>query len=321
VVLLLGLAWGFGALWFDFPLAGFRHWLAWLLVVAALTALAFVRPRWPVKLEILGVLSLIALWWLTLQPKEDRNWQPDVARTAWAEIHGNDVTLHNVRNFGYRTETDYIQRWETRTVDMSQLAGLDLAITFWGSPWMAHPIASFRFDDAPPVCFSIEVRKVVGQEFSTLASLYRQAQLIYIVADERDVIRLRSNYRHGEDVYLYHTVATPEQARERFLEYLAVLNSLRARPRWYNVITTNCTTSIREQRPVGERMPWDWRILLNGKADEMLYEHRLIATDNLPFGELKDLSLINVRARAADKDPEFWRRIRQGTPGFLEGSY
>jgi len=145
-----------------------------------------------------------------------------------------------------------------------------------------------QFDDAPPVCFSIEVRKVVGQEFSTLASLYRQAQLIYVVADERDVIRLRSNYRHGEAVYLYHTVATPAQARERFLEYLAVLNSLRAGPRWYNVITTNCTTSIREQRAVGERMPWDWRIFLNGKADEMLYERQLIATDNLSFAELKN---------------------------------
>ena len=125
-------------------------------------------------------------------------------------------------------------------------------------------------------------------------------------------------YRHGEDVYLYRTLSTPQQAQERFLEYLHTLNQLHAQPRWHNVLTTNCTTSIREQRPIAERQPWDWRILLNGKADEMLYQRHLIATDNLPFAELKQRSLINSRARLADKDPDFSRRIREGTPGFAD---
>jgi hypothetical protein len=321
MVLLIGLAWAFGALWFDFPIAGLRHWLAWFIIIAAIAELVLVRSRWRAKLGILVALGAIFLWWLSLEPHENRNWQADVARTAWAEIDGDAVTLHNVRNCDYRTEADYTPRWETRTVDLSQLEGVDLAITFWGSPWMAHPIASFRFHNTPPVCFSIEVRKVVGQDFSALASLYRQAQLIYIVADERDVIRLRSNYRRGEDVYLYRTVATPDQARERFLEYLSVLNSLHTRPRWYNVITTNCTTSIREQRPVGERMPWDWRILLNGKADEMLYEDHLIATGGLPFAELKQRSLINDSARKADKDPEFSNQIRKNLAGFTATTF
>jgi hypothetical protein len=226
--------------------------------------------------------------------------------------------VHNVRNYDYRTEHDFTPRWENRTVRLSQMTGADLAITYWGSPWMAHPVVSFRFADNPPICFSIEARKVIGQEFSSLASLYRQAQLIYVVADERDSIRVRAVYRHGEDVYLYRTLATPEQARERFLEYLHTLNQLHARPRWYNVLTTNCTTSIREQRPIAERRPWDWRILLNGKADEMLFERQLIATANLPFAELKQRSQINTRARLADKDPDFFRRIREGTPGFAD---
>ena len=119
---------------------------------------------------------------------------------------------------------------------------------FWGSPWIAHPIVSFQFADAPPLCFSIEIRKKLGQTYSTIGGLYRQYELIYIVADERDVIRLRTNYRK-EDVYLYRTTISPAHARERFLEYIHSLNALRNKPRWYNAITTNCTTSIRTQHP------------------------------------------------------------------------
>jgi len=223
------------------------------------------------------------------------------------------VTLHNVRNCDYRTETDYKPRWETRTVRISQITGIDLAINYWGSPWIAHPIVSFQFADAPPLCFSIEVRKKVGQTYSTVGGFYRQFELIYIVADERDVIRLRTNYRK-EDVYLYRTTVSPARARERFLEYIHSLNALRNKPRWYNAITTNCTTSIRTQHPPNERVPWDWRILLNGKGDELLYERDAIVTGGLPFAELKARSLIDARARAANDSPDFSKLIREGLP-------
>jgi hypothetical protein len=143
-----------------------------------------------------------------------------------------------------------------------------------------------------------------------LRGLYRQYTLIYIVADERDSIRVRSNYRH-EDVYLYHTLASPAQARERFLEYVKTMNVLRDHSRWYNELTANCTTSIRTQRSVNERAPWDWRMLINGEADELLYERHAIATGGLPFPELKQQSRINNRAIAADQDPDFSRLIRE----------
>jgi Domain of unknown function (DUF4105) len=146
-----------------------------------------------------------------------------------------------------------------------------------------------------------------------LRGLYRQYTLIYIVADERDSIRVRTNYRH-EQVYLYHTLASPAQARERFLEYIKAMNELRDHARWYNEITANCTTSIRTQRSVNERAPWDWRMLINGKADELLYERHAIATGGLPFAELKERSLINQRAIAADQDPDFSGVIRAGLP-------
>jgi hypothetical protein len=320
-ILLLGcLAWAFGALWFDFPLKGWRQTSAFVFVACALFTLFVIRPLWKAKIAVFAIFLLVVVWWLSLRPNDQKPWQPDVVRTAWADLHGDEVVLHNIRNYDYRTEHDFTPHWEDRTVRLSQVTGADLAITYWGSPWMAHPIVSFRFADTPPICFSIEARKVIGQEFSALASLYRQAQLIYVVADERDSIRVRAVHRPGENVYLYRTLATPAQARERFLEYLHALNKLHAKPRWYNVLTTNCTTSIREQRPITSRQPWDWRILLNGKGDEMLYQRHLIATGNLPFAELKQRSLINSRARLADKDPDFFRRIREDHPGFADVS-
>ncbi len=307
--------WAIGALAYDFPLKSSRGGVAGVYTVAALGVIVWKRGR-PIALAILGGgFLLVLLWWRTLQPSNDRHWQPDVAQTGWAEIEGDRVTLHNVRNCVYRTETDYTPRWETRTVNLSHLRGVDLAIDYWGADWMAHPIVSFQFDDALPVCFSIETRKEVGEDYSAVGGLYRQYELIYICADERDVIRVRTNYRKGEDIYLYRTTIPPERARERFLEYITSMNALREKPRWYNAVTTNCTTTIRTQRTAAERQPWDWRILVNGYADQMLYE-RGAFVGGLPFAELKARAKIDDAARAANDAPDFSRRIREGRPGF-----
>jgi len=310
-VAIVAVAWAFGALYFDFPRIGALA--AILFVVLLLAAIIFVRGQLLKLSIVLGAFAVVLSWWLTLKPSNDRAWQPDVAQTAWAEINGDEVTVHNVRNCDYRTETDFTPHWETRTVRLSQITGMDVAINYWGSPWISHPIVSFQFADALPLCFSIETRRTIGQKYSALAGLYRQYTLIYIVADERDVIRLRTNYRR-EDVYLYRTLASPAQARERFLEYIKAMNMLHQHPRWYNEVTANCTTSIRTQRSVNERAPWDWRMLINGEADELLYERHAIVTGGLPFSELKQRSLINERARAADNSPDFSQLIREGLP-------
>jgi hypothetical protein len=313
IVGLIAAAWAFGAVWFDGPFGAGNKIAAALLAIAFVVVLLFVRPFWR-KLGIFVVFFAgVLIWWLSIKPTQDRDWQPDVAQKAWADIQGDEVILHNVRNCDYRTEADYTPHWETRTVRISQITGIDLAVGYWGSPWIAHPIASFQFADAPPLCFSIETRKKLDQTYSTIGGLYRQFELIYIVADERDAIRVRTNYRK-EDIYLYRTTISPAHARERFLEYIHSLNALRNKPRWYNAITTNCTTSIRTQHPPGERMPWDWRILLNGKGDELMYERHLIVTGGLPFGELKARSLINARAKAAGASPDFSQLIRVGLP-------
>src|SRR5438445_2047486 len=304
--------WAFGALHYDFPVA--KSVVSWVFAAAVITAIVFLRR--PVKKlgAVFLAFALVLTWWLTLKPSNDGNWQPDVAQLAWAEINGDEFTFHNVRNCDYRTETDYTPRWETRTARISHITGIDLAINYWGSPWIAHPIVSFQFTDTPPVCFSIETRKQAGQSYSAIRGLYRQFELIYVVADERDVIRVRTNYRRGEDIYLYRTTATPAQGRERFHEYIRSLNQIRDHPRWYNAITTNCTTSIRDQHPTAERIPWDWRILLNGKGDELMFERHTMVTAGLPFSELKARSLIDQRANAADAASNFSELIRVGLP-------
>jgi hypothetical protein len=304
-------AWAFGALHYDFPVG--KTVVAWAFAAAIVAAIVFLCGAAKKLGTVFLAFGLVLAWWFTQKPSNDGNWQPDVAQLSWADINGDEFTFHNVRNCDYRTETDYTPHWETRTVRLSQINSIDLAIDYWGSPWIAHPIVSFQFADAPPVCFSIETRKTAGQTYSAIGGLYRQYALIYVVSDERDVIRLRTNYRN-EDIYLYHTTVPPARARERFLEYVRSLNALRTQPRWYNAITTNCTTAIREQRPNNERVPWDWRILLNGKADELLYEHGALVTGGLPFGQLKAQSLINARAKRADTSPDFSQLIRVGLP-------
>jgi hypothetical protein len=223
------------------------------------------------------------------------------------------VTIHNVRNCDYRTEGDYTPRWETRSFDLSQIRGMDIFFTYWGSPWIAHPIVSFQFGDHDYIAMSIETRKEVGEVYSAVRGFFRYYELIYTVSDERDVVRLRTNYRKGEETYLFHTLATPEHSRATFLNYLKKINRIRNRPEWYNALTNNCTTNI---AALAGEPQWDWRVLLNGRADQMLYERGDLATGNLSFAQLKEQAHINAAAKAAGDAPDFSRRIREGRAGF-----
>ena len=306
--------WAAAALYFDL-LSGssLRTLAASGYAIAMLGTLLAFRGRGKGIAICVAGFALVLAWWLTLKPSNDRAWQPDVAQTAWAEISGDRVTIHNLRNCDYRTEGDYTPHWETRSFDLSQIRGMDIFITYWGSPWIAHPIVSFQFGDHDYIAMSIETRKEVGEHYSAVRGFFRYYELIYTVSDERDVVRLRTNYRHGEETYLYHTRATPEHARAVFLNYLERVNRIRNRPEWYNALTNNCTTNIATL--TGEPQ-WDWRILLNGRADQMIYERGDLATGNLPFAQLRKQALINPAAQAAGDAPDFSRRIREGRVGF-----
>jgi len=330
-VLLLGLLfllcacltiWSAAALHFDFPKERLRTVLSvgYLLVVAI--GLWFARGKWrKVAVCVVGFI-LVLSWWRTLKPSNERQWQADVAKTPWAEISGNQVTIHNMRHCDYRAEFDYTCEWRTRTLDLSKIDGVDVFITYWGSPWIAHPIISFTVSGEDPVAMSIETRKEVGETYSAVRGFFRYYELIYLISDERDVVRLRTNYRTGEEVYLFHTKTPPELAQKVFLDYLKRANELHNKPEWYNAGTDNCTTNVAVHFRDSQQsaLPkWDWRILLNGKSDEMLYQDDDLATGGLSFTALKAQAHINDAARAADDAPDFSARVRAGRAGFGAG--
>jgi hypothetical protein len=307
-------AWAFGAIWFDFPWESGRKIVAIVALAGTIYAFLKVRPMWRAKVIVATGIAIVLSGWLALRPKQDRNWKPEVSQLASVTITGDHVVISNVRNFDYRTENEFTVRYEERAYDLKQIRGMDLFVTYWGSSLMAHPIVSFDFGDQGRICFSIETRPERGEGFSALGGLYRRFELICIAADERDIIRVRTNYRIGEQTYLYRLKSSPSQARKRFLEYVATTSELHTRPRWYNAITDNCTTAIRNQRAAHDRSPWDWRLLVNGHGDRMLYEKGALDR-SLPFDELKRRSLINAKAKTADADPNFSTKIREGIPG------
>lgn len=314
VVLLLVIAWGSAALWFDhpasLPLAGV---LAAVYALASLALLIKVRPWGRASAAVLVLFAVVLVWWLSLAPSNDRDWQRDVARLATVDIQGDTVTIHNVRNFDYRSATDYTERWETRTYDLSKVQGLDLFLIYWGSPSIAHTILSWQFHDGPPLAISIETRKEEAESYSAIRGFFRQYELYYVVADENDVARLRSNYRN-EDVYLYRLRTPPARARAILLDYLETINQLAGEPRWYNALIHNCTTNIRmHANNVVGGIPSDWRWLANGYLDQLLYEYGVLNRE-VPFTELKSSSYVNPKAKALSPDDTYSEVIRVDLP-------
>ena len=314
LLLLPAIAWGAAALWFDGPS---ETWLAGLLAGAfglgAVAALALLRPFRRAALAVLAVFLVLLAWWLSIPPSDVGDWQADVAQLPSAIIEGDKVTVRNIRNFDYRSETDYTPRWETRSYDLSQLRGVDMFLSYWGPTLIAHTIMSWEFADGQHLAVSIETRKKKGQSYSAVLGFFRQYTIYYVVADERDVAGLRAAHR-GEQFFLYRLKNPPAQARAVLLDYLKEINRLAATPKWYNALVHNCTTTIRHHATnVAAGRPFDWRILANGHIDEMGYERGMIDT-SLPFAELRRRSDISAKAKAAYGEGDFSRRIREGLP-------
>ena len=287
--------------------------VAGLAAVVALVlhrGLRFALPAFAVA------LVAIAGWWSSIQPSNERDWQPEVARLAYATIDGDLVTVHNVRNFDYRTETDFTPAYSDRTYDLKKLDSGDLMAVYWMGPAIAHLFVSFGFGD-DHLAISIEARKEKGEGYSSAKGFFRQYELYYVVADERDVVRVRTNYRKDppEDVYVYPLRVPRENIRRIFLEYVRQMNTLRERPEFYNTLTTNCTTAILMNTRVNQdSLPLSWKVLVSGYAPAYVYESGRMDR-SLPFEELQRRSLVNAAAQAADQAPDFSRRIRAGLPG------
>jgi hypothetical protein len=286
--------------------------MAGLAAVVALVLHRGVRFALPV---FAVALLAIGLWWSGLRPSNERDWPPEVARLAYATIDGDLITVHNIRNFDYRTETDFTPAYYVRTYDLNKLDSADLVAVYWMGPAIAHLFISFGFGD-DHLAVSIEARKEKGEGYSSAKGFFRQYELYYVVADERDVIRVRTNYRRDppEDVYVYPLRGPRENIRRLFLEYVRKMNGLREQPEFYNTLTTNCTTAILMNTRVNPgSLPFSWKVLLSGYTPAYVYEAGRM-DQSLPFEELKRRSLVNAAAQAADQAPDFSRRIRAALP-------
>ena len=309
-------AWGAGVIYYS-PWASetLRTLLAGFFVIATIFVFLLLRNRRRTLVGFLIVFAMLVVLFFQVRPSNDRDWQPEVTITPYAEINEDLVTIHGIRNFDYRTENDFTPRWETRSYDLRKLDSADIIASYWAGKAVAHIMVSFGFDGKDYVAVSIETRKEKGEGYSTLAGFFRNYELYYVVADERDVIRVRTTYRQPqEDVYIYRVRGRLENLRRVFLDYLRAINDLHERPEFYNTLMTNCTTGILlHTRMNPESPPMSWKILLSGYLPDYLYG--LGRLDNSrPFAELEKISHVNARVHAADKDRAFSRRIREGLP-------
>lgn len=289
--------------------------LAGLFGLAGLaTVIGLKFQKW--RRYLVGAYTLLFIgalaWWFTLKPSNDRTWQQDVAVLPYAIIKGDAVTLHNVRNFDYRSEYDYIPAYYDRTYNLNELESVDLFAVYWMGSAIAHTILSFNFGNNHHLAVSIEVRKEASEGYSALKGFFRQYELTYIVADERDLIRLRTHFRHNppEDVYLYPLITKMENRHRLFLEYVRKINELHEKPAFYNTLLDNCTTNIWFNTFVNpEHLPFSWKILVSGYVPEFLYESKAI-DNRISFEEWQRLAYINPIAQVLDNSADFSSGIR-----------
>jgi hypothetical protein len=268
--------------------------LSWTLGVIALFAAW--QPIWQPLLALVGFTVVFLAWWLRLKPSHKRDWDPSVAVLPSAVRDGDAITIENIRNFEYRSLADLTPRYEIRTVHLSKLSGADIIFFNWGIRLVSHPVVVFDFGPDGRICMSIEVRYRKGQNYAILRSLYRQQELIFVVADERDAILRRTKYDENEEAVMYRLHASADELRTAFLDYIEAIRSLHKTPRWYNAVCANCTTSF--YRMPHSRFRLDWRVLCNGRLDRAFYEDgRLDRT--LPFQELRRVARLNEIANSA----------------------
>jgi len=311
-------AWGWGvcALFFAGPDPdSVRISLAALFAVSL--PMVFILCRSYIKewCICLGLFALLLGWWQTLEPSFDKEWAPDVAEIAHGEITGNKLVLYNVRNFQYSAEDVFEERWETREYDLDAIQGLDLFLSYWASDHIAHVIMSWDFGQDKHLAISIETRKDIHQEYSAIKGFFKQFELSYVAADEKDLIGLRTNHRK-ERVYMYRLNVSKERTRALLESYIAEMNSLKERPKFYDALRQNCTTAIfLHTKAINPDNPpaIDWRIIVSGHLDELLYDNGML-NQEIPFAILREKSRVDELMQASGEE-HYSKTLRKNLPG------
>ncbi len=288
--------------------------LAWGVVLGYLALLGGIfkaaQTRAHAVWASLMLFAATVVWWSGRKAETGLAYPRETEQAAKTELDGNFITVSGLRNFSYKSEADVSVRWASRSYDLNLLEHVDLFFNYWGVPQVAHVITSFTFRDQPPLAVSIELRAEEGEPNTMLRGFFKQYELIYLWADERDVIQLRTNFRR-EQVYLYRTSMTPDQGRRLFIDMAMRTNELEETPEFYNTLTDNCTNVIAQHvdRMRGKSVPWYQRPLLTGKYERLGYDAGWLQ-HSLPWEEHRAAACINGRAEQANGAEDFSTRIR-----------
>ena len=318
IILLLTSIWGSLALLYTLEYSEtIRYGFVTLFILISLLSLLGVfSKKWRYKAVVLYAFSFTSLlfYYGTLKPSNEREWKQNVAKLSYATQKDNLISIYNIRNFEYRSEIDYTPAYYDKTYDIDKLEGVDLVSVYWMGPSVAHIFLSFHFGGDEYLAVSIETRTEKGEGYSTLKGFFRQYELYYVVADEKDVIKLRTNYRKNpvENLYIYPLLGSKQSAQKLFLEYMQRINTLKSEPEFYNTLSTNCTTAIWNNAHVTDnRIPFSWKVLLSGYVPEYLYESGYLDTEGLSFKALQKRVHANARANRVKDEESFSLKIRE----------
>ncbi|MDO3657700.1 Lnb N-terminal periplasmic domain-containing protein [Acinetobacter genomosp. 15BJ] len=313
------------ALWIQQPLGSFFSRAAivlWVLFALSLIGVYVSGHLFSRRTDIIIYCVAFAcslVWYFSLDARQDRDWNPEVAEQLHYEKSGDTVQLHNVRNFDWHADGSYDIHWEDRTIDLNKITGINVITSYWIGPQIAHTLVSFDFSDQKPLVFSIEIRKEKGEDFSAIGGFFRKYELSLVASDEKDLIYTRSNVRH-EQVYLFPIRMPATERKALFIEYLHKADELRAEAKWYNTLTSNCTTLVFDmvQAINPQRLPKDYRLLASGYLPNYLYDLKAL-NQNYSMKEWYRLAHINPRAEQYEQQPNqsseyFSDVIRTGLP-------
>jgi hypothetical protein len=276
-------------------------------------------PFGPAAIALFWIVAVIFAWvvlrHLRLKPSNDRSWVNDNERVTTAEFDGDEVTVRNVRDFDWRSTRDFDERWNDLTFRLDQVTKIWFVLEYFDPTrrQMAHTVLSFEFEDGRRLACSIEVRREKEERFHPVKGLFRQYELIYTWATERDVIGVRTRCRRNSVTHLFEAVILGPGNERRMLEsYLHRTNKLSDKPEWYNTVTNTCTTNI--VRHVNEvypgRVPRAVAVLLPGLSPKLLHRRNLVKMHGTLEETLKR-SIIDERAKSWDESCDFGDWIRQ----------
>ena len=309
VALIFLLAWSLAAITFQFERFAVIACTGAIALAGMIGVLARrnMRQGW---MALIFCLAAATLWWSSIAPRQDLVWASDTARGVTAEFQDDTVTVHNIRDFIWEDENTAVEQWKSETYSLDAITSVDLLTSVWSSPAIAHVLVSFGFSDGRHLAFSAEIRREADEEFSSIGGFFKKFEQVLIAAEERDIVKLRTNHR-GEDVSLFPLQLTPEQARRLLVSYLERGNRLAAEPEFYNTITANCTTVIFQlARLVDPGLPFDWRVLASGYLPAYLFDLGAIDTTK-PLDDILDEARITRRAVQLPPSDDYSTGIRR----------